>query len=299
MKKIISVILSLIIIASCFSACSSKESNVSGELNIKFTFDSAYSSFDNSIKRGYEAVCNAIVNGESDVRVNIGMLDDINQLIYTSFPLSYLVASIDVNKDKSGIYIEYKNDLDKHLELVKAFDDKVKSLENALEYDTLSDNQYVLRVYDYITSNIKISPNMAISLYETIMNDEGSIFSYSNMFEYLLLQKGIEAYHIIAQDAGGGGWTVSCAKLCDNYYYFDVASEFYSNTGSRLEFFAMNFDDLKNEGLNNIIYTNKKDAMICDDDKFSACRECRTWSINENIVEIITTNGESVEINIE
>lgn len=300
MKKALSLLLTVALVALTFSACTGGNDNTdSSDPTIKITYDSAYSNYDASVINGYQDICSAIIKGEASARVNTGMFSNIQRLVYTSFPLSHLVSSITVSSDKSGVDIEYKNDSDAHLALVKAFEDKINEIKDACGGDSANDSLYAVNLYNYIAKSIKVSDNDTISCYETIINGEGNSFTYSNMFEYLLLQKGIKAYHVIAYDMAQTPFGITQAVLGDGTYYFDIMSEFYANKGQNLVYFGMTTDDVKASGLNGMIYSNDEQAEDASDMDFDACRSCKSWKLNGSSLLVTRADNEVVEITLE
>lgn len=301
MKKVLSLILAFTFVFLSFSGCSSSdktEEEKPVEYSLKNTFDSIYSDFDDSVIHAYEEVCGAIVKGNEDVRINLSMLEDVQQLLYTSYPLIYLVDSITPKTDKSGISLKYKNEAEEHSKLVSQFNAKINQIEKECGFDTASNSLYTLNVYHYVASHIKITEKPSISLFETVMNDEGTVFTYSNLFEYLLLQKGIKAFHIIACDARGTGWGLSSAELNGEIYYFDVGSEYYSTQGNNINYFALNYSDLQNEGLNSIKYTSQGKAFKSKADGFKACRSCKEWSVDGQKLKILQYDLKKITIEL-
>lgn len=301
MKKLLSVVLAIALTAVCFTACSGNKDDqtISLEPTIKITYDSVYSNYDASVINGYTEICTAIIKGETDVRVNTGMFTSIQRLVYTSFPLSYLVDSISVNDDNSGVVIKYKNDNQKHIELVKAFEDKVNQIKEACGGDSASDLLYTVNLYNYIAKNVVIADNSSISCYETIMENKGTSFTYSNMFEFLLQQKGITAYHVIAYDMAKTPFGITQAVINDGVYYFDVVGEYYANKGENLVYFGMTTEDVNAAGLSGMIYSNDDVAMDASDLDFDACRSCKSWEINGDSLLITRADQEVVEISLE
>lgn len=299
MKKIISLFMA-VVISIAFCACSKSAQNETdgNSAPIKYTYDGVYSYYDQSIIRAYESLCQAVVDGEEDVRLNLGMLENIQNLFYTSFPLSKLVKSIDKNSDNSGILISYINEKNEHLKLVGEFSSKVESIIKECEKDTAGDIAFTVRLYHYIASNMTESENPSVSCYDTIMNNQGSMFSYSSMFEYILRQKGIVSYHVMAQDAAGKDWALSSAVLNGEIYYFDIMSEFYANKGTQLIYFGMTSADVSAEGLNNVVYMNQQPAQDSSDLHFDQCRSCKAWKIKNNSLLVTRSDDETVEISL-
>ena len=133
-KKILSVFLCAVI-AFAFTSCadskndSKEQSENKPELDYN-TFDSAYSSYDASAVSAYADLCKAVCAGETNVRFNLGMFDNVMQLFYTSFPLNVLVKDIKKNDDGSGITVTYKYDKS---EVIKKSDALQKRLTTLLK----------------------------------------------------------------------------------------------------------------------------------------------------------------------
>ena len=287
MKKTISIFLCVCLVVLSFVSCKSKKDDsatIADETN--YTYDAAYSVGDATV-RAYKDLCKAVVSGSSEIRINSGFLDDVLQLFYTSFPLSALVERIE--PVDAGYKIVYKYS-DAHNNALK-FLEKVNSIKS--DVDDNNETVYAINLYNKIASSIKISENNSISCYETVMKGEGTAFSYSNMFEYLLQQKGIKAYHILCEDAAGNSKAISAAELDGNTYYFDLMSEYYDNGGKLLKFFGMTTADAEEIGLCNFIYTNRSTAEDLSDLKFESCRYCEKWELDGKDL-LITRNDEEV-----
>ncbi len=300
MKKILSLILTVCFLATVLVSCSSdgKDSTVKEEPNVKITYDSAYADYDESVINAYEQVCQAVIKGENDVRINTGMFSKIQRLIYTSFPLYDLVESFNTKSDGSGISIEYKNENEKHLELVGEFQNKVNEIVNNCSQNNANDLIYTINLYNYIATNIVPSENSSVTCYQTIMQGEGNSFTYSNMFEYLLAQKGISSYHIIAYDMANIPFGLSQAVIDGNLYYFDVMSEYYANEGKNLVYFGMTTQDVINTGLDDMTYTDDEIATDASDLEFDVCRSCQKWEISGDSLLITRADDEVVAIDL-
>lgn len=298
MKKIISLVLVLTLALLTLCSCS-KEGGESDEssVQIKYTYDSAYSAYDASVIRAYEALCDAVVKGEEKAGFNIGLLTKVNQLFYTSFPLSALVTDIKELSDKSGVAITYANEQSVHLDKVKAFDDKINEIVSQCKNGTVSDMEYTVNVYNFVAKNAEIKDaSSADTVYSTIMNNTGNVFTYANMFEYLLQQNDIPAYHVIAQDMAGTGWGLSAGEIGGMLYYFDIGTEYYANSGEQLGYFGMTSEDVNREGLVSTQFTSGAAATDASDLKFEPCRSCKSWELKDGKLYVTNGNGITVEI---
>lgn len=297
MKKYLSAVLTIIFAAVMLCGCSSgAEENDGTQVNLKYTYDSAYSDFDTSTVRAYETVCEAVVNGTEELRINTGMIDNVKQLIYTSFPLYRLIDDIIVNSDNSGIIIKYTQDTDAHLQSVNDFSARIAEIQDACGCGKVSDSEYIINVYSYVSSNIKDNTEPSLTSYDAIMTGEGTSYTFSNMFEYILQQSDIPAYHIIAIDNVNGSRGLSAAVINDNLYYFDVMSEYKANAGQQLVYFGMTTDDVKTDAQTSLILSNQQTAPDASDLTFDTCRMCKGWEVKDGSLLVTRDDGETVKI---
>ena len=116
------------------------------------------------------------------------------------------------------------------------------------------------------------------------------------MFEYLLLQNDIDAYHIIGADASDVSWGLSAAALDNKVYYFDPMTEFLNNGGKSLYYFGMTDDDLKSEGIKSVKFSNNGVPSLVNDKRFAACRKCEKWEIKNSQLLVTINGGKIVKI---
>ncbi len=303
MKKVLSIILSLSLVLSLFCACSGKKTEEKEEEkpSLEFTYDAAYSSYDQSAINAYEKLCQCVLDYSGELRMNTGMLDSVLQLFYTSFPLSALVKDLKVNDDKSGVNLEYKYPEEEHRKKTQQFIDTVNDTFKKCSEGTTNKNVYALKLYNYIASSVKLSGGKTdidetVNCLDTVLNGVGSSFSYSQYFEYMLRMNGIPAYHVIASDAVGAGWGLCGAELDGQLYFFDILSEFYNNGGKKLIFFGMTSEDVKIEGLSGMKFTSGSLAPDASDLRFDICRRCDKWELDGAKLLITTKSGEIVEV---
>ncbi len=295
MKKVISLILCVVIGVLCFSSCKAeKELEKTEEYSLKITYDSAYSTYDSSAVNAYEAVCNAVINGEESARINVGLTEKVRRLFYTSFPLNALVKSLDINKDRSGLSITYTLSAQEHKKAVDAFKAKIEEIVN--ECSGSSVNEFAIRAYAYVSSHITPSESNVISCYETVMNGKGSSFSYAQLLSYLLQQGGLKSCYVTASDAKNAGWGLCQVMMNDKWFYLDPMTEYYDNKGTKLVFFGMTEKDLKAEGLTNPTYSDSSVSADSSSLDFDACRACYSYEIKDNSLFVTKTDGNIVQI---
>lgn len=286
-----------------FSACSAdKEAkdSESAEFSLKFTCDSHYSDVSEGAKTAYEKAAQAIVNGDDNVSYSSDISDEVTRLLYTGFPLISLVDSIDSSSDGNSVTITYKNDKEKHAELVSAFSNKVKNIMAQCGYGSASSNEYVVNVYHYIATNVAFDSKVT-DTYSAITTGKGMSAAISGMFEYLLLQGGVEASHMVGKDAAKTPWFFSRCKLGDTWYNFDIAAECAMNDGNGLTGFAMTDKEIISTGVQKgFTYSDQSEPseIKMKENKYSVLRTCKSFEVKSNVITAHLYDGETKEISM-
>lgn len=302
MKKIICVLLSVVTAVVMFSACSANKEAKSenADFSLKFTWDSHYSDVSEGAKTAYENAAQAIVNGDDSVSYSSQISDEVTSLLYTSFPLISLVDSIDTASGGNSVTITYKKDKEKHAELVSAFSNKVQEIMEQCGYGSVSSNEYVVNVYHYVATNVAYDSNVT-DTYSAITTGKGMSAAISGMFEYLLLQGGVEACHMVGKDASGTPWFFSRCKLGDTWYNFDIAAECAMNDGNGLTGFAMTDKEIISTGVQKgFSYSDQSEPSAVDikENKYSVLRTCQSFEIKSDVITAKLYDGETKEISM-
>lgn len=302
MKKIICILLSVVTAVVMFSACSADKEAKSenADFSLKFTWDSHYSDVSEGAKTAYENAAQAIVNGDDSVSYSCQISDEVTSLLYTSFPLISLVDSINTASGGNSVTITYKNDKDKHAELVSAFSNKVQEIMEQCGYGSVSSNEYVVNVYHYVATNVAYDSNVT-DTYSAITTGKGMSAAISGMFEYLLLQGGVEASHMVGKDAAGTPWFFSRCKLGDTWYNFDIAAECAMNDGNGLTGFAMTDKEIISTGVQKgFTYSDQSEPAAVDmkENKYSVLRTSQSFEIKSDVITAQLYDGETKEISM-
>lgn len=286
MKKLLSVFFALVLTATVFSACSkpAEESNDETEKTVQFTVDSHYSQYDESAVSAYEKICEAVVNGETEVKFNTSLIDKVNQLFYTCFPLYSLVDSIEISPDNTGYTIKYKNSTEEHVALVKAFNEKILSIMDQCGYGKVSISTYVFNVYTYITKNFT-ADNTVLTVYDAVVQGKGFSSAINGLFEYLVLQGGGKASHVIGNV---GASIISTAEFNGVWYYFDPYSEIEDNQGKALKYFAMSDSDMATV----YSYTDGEDVGEIGDGAYDKLRNSVSFETDGSKVSVTCQDAE-------
>lgn len=292
MKKTISILLSIIFILSVFTACSKGDSNKSHDNlsdnqdeQIDFTIDSHYAGVDESAVRAYEKVCSAVVNGEKEVRFNTSLLDDVHNLFYTSFPLFSLVESMQILPDSSGVSLVYKNSDEEHMAAVAAFSDRVNEIMTQCRYGQVNTDTYIFNVYTYLTSNFTLD-NSVITVLDALHNNKGYSAVISSLFEYLVLQGGGKACHVINVSSSS---MISMVEFKGQWYFFNPALDILNNQGKALTGFAMSSERAGNIEYS---YTDYSAVTPVADSTFDRLKNSISYEVAENKVNVTCSDNE-------
>lgn len=286
MKKTVSVLMLLCFIFGIFTACSNDSAADQQQEEINITVDSHYENMDESSVRAYEKLCQAVIVGESEVKFNTSLIDDVNQLFYTCFPLYPLVESIDILEDASGVSVTYLHPQEEHVSLVNQFFDKIDEIKDACEYDKVSTDRYVFNVYTYLTQNMKID-NSVVTAYDTIMQGKGYSASVCSAFEYLVLQGGGKASHIMSTSGDQG--IISMAEFQGTWYYFNPALDIEQNEGKALTGFAMNSGRVHDSQFN---YTDETPVDKVEDASFDKLENSVSYTADGDSVNVVCSGEE-------
>ena len=288
LKRIISLFLSAVVIVCAFYGCSSKQQEQS--LVNLITADSHYENIDESSYRAYEKLCNAVINGESSAKFNISLLDDVNQLFYTAFPLNALVDEIRVEEDKSGVAISYKNDADTHKQLVSEFSGKIENMLEKCKEENANSDRAVFNAYTYVTSNFTVD-NSVVTVYDTVIEGRGTSAAINSLFEYLVLLSGGKASHML--NLKGSLTVVSMVEFKGVNYYFDPAREIEKNSGKALVYFAMDQSRVGKYAPGSFTYTNQDNAPKITDREFEKLESSVSFTVGDNEISVnLKDNGQ-------
>lgn len=299
MKKIISLLLCALLILGTFMGCSGKKDNedtsAPNGVAISYTVDAHNSYINQSAVRAYETLCEAVINGSSSALFNTSLIDDVNRLFYSDFPLSYLVNRLEINSDNSGVNIIYDNDTEKHLEAVAVFRERLGSILSECGYGKVNNNVLILNLYSYITKNTVLTSKSSYS-YDVIVNSLGYSFSLAGAFSYLLNQAGIKASVVHSTNENGICYMVETEFKGDKYI-FNPFFEADENEGKALCYFALDYSELADMGFKDIKYSNG-DGVAFDDNenRFEQFRNSVAYILEENNLSVTKNNGEIVQV---
>ena len=295
MKKVLSLILCFAFIFCIFAGCSGNDEkepkSTTGPVSLQFTTDESNSYLSPSSVRAYETLCDAVINGKSEANFNTTLINDVNRLFYSDFPLSCLVSKMDLKSDNTGVSIVYKNNTDEHLRLVSEFSAKVNEILSECGFGKVNNNVLVLNLYSYITKNTEIN-NQSNNTYDVIVNSTGYSSSFAGAFAYLLNQAGVKASVVKSTNDDGIAFMAETDFKGMNYI-FNPYFEANDNKGEALRYFALDYADMASAGYTDVRYRND-DSVVFDDGEndFARLRSSVSYTLDGNSLSVKTENGD-------
>lgn len=261
---------------------------------LRYTLDSHYSSADESTVRSFEKLCSAVENAESEVKISASMVDPVARLFYTCYPLFALVESMTPLDDNSGFSITYANDAETHQELVSQFKDKISQIMTDCGFGRVTVNEYIFNIYTYVTQNFTLESN-ASSTYDAIISGKGFSSYINSVFEYLVLQGGGKACHVVNYE--GASTMLSTVKFNNFWYFFDPASEISDNAGKALKYFAMNDKDVKRiYSTDKFLYTDGTEIEKIKDNSYAELRNSVSFTYEKTQASVVVSGKDEAFI---
>lgn len=295
MKRILALIISAVLVLTAFTACSKgntggKDEGDTSSKALLISVDSHYEQFDESAVNAFNKLCQAIIDGKEQAKFNALQFEKVNQLYYTCFPLSALVESLDLLPDGSGYSIKYKKPIDEHLKLVKDFENTINDIKSKCAYQSVTLDNYIFNVYTYLTANYK-ADNTVLTPYDALMQKKGYSSAVNALFEYLVLQGGGKACHIIGS---AGASFISLVNFNGVWYYFDPYSEIADNQGTALKYFAMSDTALKTT----YTYTDSQPVTEKGDGAFDKLENSVSYEVQDKKAIVRLSSGEPFELDL-
>lgn len=285
----------LCIFAGCSAEAESQKNTDTADSKITYTIDAHNTYINQSAVRAYETLCDAVVNGNSEALFNTSLLNDVNRLFYSDFPLSCLVSRLELNENNSGVNIEYVNEPEEHIKAVADFNKKVSEILSLCGYGKVNNNIFIINLYSYITKNTEITSKCNYS-YDVIVNSKGYSFSFSNAFSYLLNQAGIKASIVNSTNENGICYMVE-TEFKGSKYIFIPFYEARDNGGKALSSFALDYGELASLGFTDIKYSNGDGVVFDDADAtFSEFRNSVAYILEDDSLSVTKNDGEIVQI---
>lgn len=294
MKKVLSLLFVLVIIAGIFAGCTDKSAAKAG-FELSIVYDAHYSQIESGAIDVYDQLCRAVIDGDTSVEVNNDLYDDASRLFYVSFPLSNLVKSMNLNSDGS-IRITYTETVSQHKQLVSEFTDKVYSALSDCGYPDTQGNELLLNIYSYVSENIKQNLEYSTA-YDAFILGEGSSSAYEAMFRYLVQQAGFSASRVygVAHD---GTHFMTEVELDGESYYFDPYSEYTFSQGKGLSYFGLGNIGLQKMGLGSeVSYSDDQPIDFGNDSgRFDDLYQTVSYKYEGGVITATKKTGSVVEV---
>lgn len=235
--------------------------------NFTFSFDPYVLSEDVKEAIGgtlyYNRLVNAIINKKSTVSIpSREVYDSVRFALGENFPFSILLENLRYNSEKNEVLISYafeKTHDDKITEFKKAVGDVfdecvVNSDDNVLAamsvYKWLAENITIIKDNSSKSENKSDTTSSSIAqdeekesvktdIYTTLIDKKGTDESVAALFNFLVMQIGVEGKSISAWESTKTYNTWNLIKLDSKWYHCDIAREQKATDGAGLKYFGM------------------------------------------------------------
>ena len=197
------------------------------------------------LTKAFEDAITAILNRRLSVKYDdLDTLLAVKDNLFYEFPPAAL-CEISADEETLTLRFSYRHDRETHLEKVAAFGDKVEEI--LRDYLVFGDGEAekaimlyhaVAYTVDYIKTNYE---PWQINAYYALTENRAICYSFSDAYNYLLRQVGVEAWLVRSYrptDRAKHGW--SLIRVGEDYYHCDTTWEYNFISGVGFYYFAMN-----------------------------------------------------------
>ncbi len=241
--------------------------------------------------------------------------DIIRFAIGENFPFSALISNCRYDSVNNRVLISYEFSKT-HSEKIGEFKKAVQEIFNTCVKNTDDDAIAAISLYSYLAKNIDIKADNTViakepddtasseissseqystqndnteikaDIYSTLMDKKGTASSVSSLYNFLLMQLGIECKTVSSWNVNSYK-TWNMIKLDSKWYHCDIASEQRETEGDGLKYFGMTEQKVtENTGLEDI-YTGQSSWFTdklpkSNSNRFKDFANIVSWEINTN-----------------
>lgn len=151
-------------------------------------------------------------------------------------------------------------------------------------------DEFVFYAYTYIAGNFKID-NSYVTVYDTVMNGSGAPAAVNSLFEYLVLQNGGSASHMMNLSSAAA--MISMAMFDGENCYFDPAAEIEYSAGKALKYFAMNDSRVSGYIHGGLTYTDGETASPVNTEKYNELEKSVSFVSENGSITSESSEGET------
>lgn len=233
----------------------------------------------------YNKLVSAILKQEKSVAIPEGKIyDNVRFALGENFPFSALIEKLRYDAENKQVLISYTYEKS-HDEKIEEFKKAVQNVFDESIVDNDDDILAAMLLYKWISENITITQNTFIvedinseenennaessyiaqtedsietnenvktDIYNTLISKKGTAESVASLYDFLLLQLGIECKKVNSWTDSKTYYTWNMVQFDSKWYHCDIYSEQKSTEGAGLKFFGMTQDRVSE-------YTNSSD----------------------------------------
>ena len=239
----------------------------------------------------YRLLVNAVLQRQDTVTLAKESVIPSLSCLYAEFPLSVLLQDYAVDKKGTTVTLEFIYDQEDHAARVQAFKQRVESVIRAEIKTGYNECERALALYRWTAQNINYLDGDNVTPYHALMDGVGICQSYEGVYQYLLLQVGIDALSggAFMTDEAAHAWTL--VSLNGVWYHMDPTFESAQTMGAGLWYFGMDDARRLESGVVQPITTGVDDwcirAPACEDTAFAALASCLAWEFDETAHRIL------------
>lgn len=262
----------------------------------------------------YKNFVNAVIARQSSVSMpSRDEYDMIRFAIGENFPYSALISGYRYDSATNSILISYEYN-SSHNDKISQFKSAVQEVFDACVKNTDDDTLAAISLYSYLVQNIEIietkpaenpsdnaeSSDIAIDetssesdsegqtimadIYTTLIDKEGTASSVASLYNFLLMQLGIDCKTVSSWNAKTYK-TWNMIELDSKWYHCDIPAEQKEADGEGLKFFGMTEEKASLNVNGNEIYTGQwtwfsKDLPKAKSNRFEEFDKIVSWEIN-------------------
>ncbi len=274
----------------------------------------------------YNKLVSAILKKETGVSVpSRDVYDNIRFALGENFPFSALVEGVRYDAENQKILISY-NFEKTHNEKINDFKDRVQEVFDTSIMNSDDDTLAAMLIYKWISENITVTKNTFLveninsdnseseqesasssiaqteenadknenvktDIYNTLINKEGTCESVSALYNFLLLQLGIECKTVSSWIDNETYYTWNMVNLDSKWYHCDISKEQKATEGAGLKFFGMTQDKVSEYITSKEYFTGEwtwftSDLPKSNSKRFEDFASVSSWSVSDSRSQI-------------
>lgn len=263
----------------------------------------------------YKRFADAVIEREETVSMpSRDDYDNIRFAIGENFPFAFLISGYKYDSANNQILISYNYE-QTHNSKMEDFENAVGQVFDSCVVNSDDDVIAALSLYNWLAHNIEIEADKIsdtnfengenvssgiasdetsseiaddeqendFDIYSTLINKKGSSDSVSALYNFLLMQLGIECKTVSCWEGNQyHTWNMIC--LNSKWYHCDISAEQKETDGTGLKFFGMNTDRLSQYITAEEIYTGEwtwftNDIPAAKSDRFEDFANVVSWEV--------------------